>query len=138
MELDRLREQLRFDEGVRAKPYADTDGKTSIGVGRNLTDRGLSDDEINMLLTNDIALAARELDRVLPWWRDLNDARQNVLLNMMFNMGAPRLLGFVKMLTALHIGHYDEAAAEMLDSIWAKQVGVRALRLAAVMRKGEL
>lgn len=137
MNFDKLKAQLVIDEGKRSRIYTDTVGKITGGVGRNLTDRPFSDDEIELMLENDIALAAKELDRVFPWWKKLNDTRQNVMANMMFNMGAPRLMGFKKFLMYSEAGRYDAAAGEMLDSVWAKQVGTRAIRLADLMRKGE-
>lgn len=136
MDPKRLQAQLITDEGSRARIYTDTVGKVTGGVGRNLTDRGFSQDEIDLMLRNDIALSERELDRVLPWWRKLNDVRQEVLVNMMFNMGAPRLLGFKKFLKYGEAGRWDAAAAEMLDSKWAEQVGDRAKRLAKKFREG--
>lgn len=139
MNEERLREALGVDEGRRARIYQDTatPPRWTGGVGRNLSDKGFHQDEIDLMLKNDIAEAVAELDRVVPWWRCLNDARQNVLANMMFNLGAPRLMGFRKFLAYAEAGRYDAAAGEMLDSTWARQVGARALRLADLMRKGE-
>ena len=137
MNRDQLTAQLIVDEGRRAKPYVDTVGKVTIGVGRNLTDRGLSLAEVDFLLANDIDLVQHELDIALPWWTMLSDARQNVLANMAFNMSVPRLLEFKKMLAAMLAGRWDAASDEMLDSTWSRQVGARAGRLAAQMRKGE-
>ncbi|CAB3643935.1 glycoside hydrolase family protein [Trinickia soli] len=130
-----LRAELTRDEGRRNRIYRDTVGKTSGGVGRNLDDVGLMDDEIDLMLTNDIARAERFLDGNLPWWRQLDDVRQRVLLNMAFNMGG-RLLGFHMMLTAAKAGDYETAANEMANSNWAKQVGDRADRLEKMMRTG--
>ena len=131
-----LRKELSRDEDRRAKPYIDTVGKTTIGVGRNLDDVGLRADEIDLMLTNDIAAAVADLDRSLPWWRGLSDARRRVMANMAFNLGIGRLLGFKNMLAATSAGRYGEAAAEMLNSKWAKQVGDRAIRLATMMKAG--
>ena len=137
MNEQKLAAQLTVDEDRRPRIYLDTKGKVTGGVGRNLTDRAFSDDEIDLMLTNDIKGVARDLDRNLPWWRQMSEARQNVLANMCFNMGIVKLLGFAKTLTLMKAARYDAAAAEMLDSLWAKQVGARAIRLAATMRKGE-
>jgi lysozyme len=137
MNAQRLAVDLTLDEGRRPRIYVDTVGKVTGGVGRNLTDRPFSEDEIDLMLKNDIKGAEGDLDRRLPWWRQMSDARQNVLANMCFNLGIDRLLGFVNTLTLMKAGRYDAAAAEMLDSKWAKQVGARAIRLAATMRKGE-
>ena len=137
MNAQRLAADLTIDEGRRPRIYVDTVGKVTGGVGRNLTDRPFSEDEMDLMLRNDIKGAEGDLDRRLPWWRQMSDARQNVLANMCFNLGIDRLLGFVNTLTLMKAGRYDAAAAEMLDSKWAKQVGDRAVRLAATMRKGE-
>lgn len=137
MNAQRLAAQLTIDEARRPRIYLDSVGKWTGGVGRNLSDRPFSDDEIDLMLANDIKGVERDLDRALPWWRTLTDARQNVLANMCFNLGIQRLLGFVNTLALVKAGRYDAAAAEMLNSKWATQVGARAIRLAATMRKGE-
>lgn len=133
----RLMAQLNVDEGRRPRIYVDTVGKVTGGVGRNLSDRSFSEDEIDLMLANDIAGVERDLDHALPWWRQMTEARQVVLANMCFNLGIARLLGFKNTLLYMQAGRYDAAAAGMLDSVWAKQVGARAVRLAAIMRTGE-
>lgn len=120
------------DEGLFLKPYIDTAGKTTIGVGRNLSDRGISKAEALNLLAADIAIASSDLDQALPWWRSLDADRQRGLLNMAFNLGVTRLLEFKKMIAALMKNDYATAAQEALDSEWAKQVGERAQRVAAL------
>lgn len=137
MDIAKLKAQLTVDEGRRALSYTDTVGKVTAGVGRNITDRPFSDDEIDLMLRNDIAIVEKELDRRLPWWREMAPARQNVLANMCFNLGIYRLLGFEHALTHMRAGQYDDAAREMLASKWARQVGARATRLAILMRTGE-
>ncbi len=132
----RLKTQLMRHEGVRTKPYEDTEGILTIGVGRNLEDKGLSESEVNMLLDNDINDALIECTRLIPAWHRMNGVRKQVLVNMMFNLGAPRLMNFVKLMAAVKIGDYETAAAEMLDSKWARQVGDRALELSRMMRNG--
>lgn len=137
MNRQRLMAQLNVDEGRRPRIYVDTVGKVTAGVGRNLTDRAFSEDEIDLMLTNDVAGVERDLDRALPWWRQMTEVRQNVLANMCFNLGLDRLLGFKNTLAFMQAGRYDAAAGGMLDSVWARQVGARADRLAASMRSGE-
>lgn len=127
---------LRRDEGERLKPYRDTVGKLTIGVGRNLDDVGLSPEESAYLLANDINKVLRQLDEKLPWWRGLCFNRQRVLINMAFNLGIAGLLGFRNTLAAVQAGQYDKAAEGMLSSKWATQVGKRAVRLADLMRNG--
>ncbi|MBU9282345.1 lysozyme [Burkholderia multivorans] len=127
--------ELSRDEGRRLKPYVDTVGKTTIGVGRNLTDVGITDAECDLLLSNDIDRTVAWLDRNLPWWRQLDAVRQRVIVNMAFNMGGS-LLTFTNTLAAMKRGDYAAAADGMLASKWATQVGARATRLAAMMRSG--
>lgn len=130
-------EQLKRDEGVRIKPYTDSVGKLTIGVGRNLTDVGLFEKEIQTLLENDVAFARAGVNVHFPWSGQLDEARRGVLVNMAFNMGIWTLSGFTKFLAAVQGAHWEIAAGEMLDSTWARQVGVRAVRLAQQMRTGE-
>lgn len=137
MNIIKLIDQLSIDEGRKPRMYLDTVGKWTIGVGRNLSDRALFEDEIDLMLKNDIKLIEKQLDDNLPWWRQMTEARQNVLANMAFNLGIAGLMGFVNTLTFMRSGRYDAAAAGMMNSKWAKQVGKRAERLAAIMRSGE-
>lgn len=132
----RLLNQLINDEGLRLRPYLCTEGKLTIGVGRNLDDRGITEAEAMYLCNNDIDACIKDLNRSLPWWKDMDDVRQEVMVNMVFNLGIKRLLGFRKALSAMRTGDYDKAAAEMLDSKWARQVGDRSKRLANMMKKG--
>jgi lysozyme len=129
--------QLRLHEGERLKPYRCTAGKLTIGVGRNLEDRGISREESAMLLANDIANEERELLRALPWVAKLDEVRQRVLLDMSFNLGLVGLLGFKRTLSTIEAGDYQAAATMMLDSKWAKQVGQRAERLSRMMATGK-
>lgn len=136
MNRDLLKADLRRDEAVRLKPYSDTKGKLTIGVGRNLTDRGITEAECDAMLEHDIDVVAHELAIALPWAAGLSEPRQRALANMAFNMGVPTLRDFKNMLAALEAGDWDKASAEALASRWAGQVGERAKRIAAVF-KGE-
>jgi lysozyme len=129
-------EQLTRDEGVRLKPYRDSVGKLTIGIGRNLDDKGISLAEAQLFLQDDIRDVQAELQKALPWVYQLDDARRGVLENMAYNMGVGKLLGFHDTLSFIQKGQYDNAATAMLHSLWAKQVGVRATRLAEQMRTG--
>lgn len=129
--------QLRLHEGERLKPYRCTAGKLTIGVGRNLEDRGITAEESACLLGNDIARFEAELFRALPWASSLDDVRQRVLLDMAFNMGMAGLLGFRNTLATIKAGDYEKAAGMMLESKWAKQVGQRAERLSRMMFTGK-
>ncbi|WP_211826833.1 glycoside hydrolase family protein [Kistimonas asteriae] len=124
-------------EGLRRFPYRDSVGKLTIGIGRNLDDMGLTEEEARCLLANDIRRVKDELNRCFPWIADLDRVRQEVLINMAFNLGLPRLCTFRNMLTALRDGDYLRAADEMLDSRWAEQVEGRAHELAEMMCRGE-
>lgn len=132
---DVLKAELTRDEARKLRIYTDTVGKVSGGIGRNLTDKGFRDNEVDLMYANDIADTEAFLDRNLPWWRGLDDVRQRVLMNMAFNMNS-RLLGFVQFLAAAERADWQTSAAEMLDSVWARQVGARAQRLAQMMRTG--
>ncbi len=134
---DAMVRQLRLHEGERLKPYQCSAGKLTIGVGRNLEDRGISREESAMLLNNDIAAEERELLRALPWVATLDEVRARVLLDMSFNLGLVGLLGFKRTLAAVQGGQYQQAATMMLDSKWAQQVGTRAERLARMMATGK-
>ena len=130
-----LTKQLQRDEGLRLMPYKDSVGKLTIGIGRNLDDRGITEVEALSLLRNDIDIVEAELTK-LPIYRKLDEVRQTVLANMAFNIGVPRLLKFRQTWIALDAGDYAKAADEMLDSTWAQQVGLRAVRLSEMMRTG--
>ena len=136
MDVNALCDELTRDEGFKLKPYRDTVGKLSIGVGRNLDDVGISSEEAGILLSHDIDRTVDALDAAIPWWRSLDDVRQRVLANMAFNMGVAGLLGFKNTLAAVRDGRYADASAGMLASKWAGQVGARAARLASMMQKG--
>lgn len=140
VDLERLREQLRRDEGEKLHAYQDHLGYWTIGVGRLIDPRKggrITKAESDMLLSNDIAEKHAEVDRALPWFRDLCDARQGVLLNMAFQLGTAGLLKFERTLEAIRAGDYETAAQFMLQSLWAKQTPARAQRLAEQMRTGQ-
>jgi lysozyme len=131
-----LKALLVKHEGLRLKPYTDTVGKVTIGVGRNLTDDGISEAEARMLLDDDITAAWSRLPSVVRCFGSLDDTRQHVLLDMAFNLGVDGLRHFVKMLAAIEARDFAKAADEMLASTWAKEVGDRATELAQMMRVG--
>lgn len=127
---------LKLHEGVRLKPYTDSVGKLTLGVGRNLDDKGITLEEADYLLSNDISAAWLSLVSRLECFSRLDTVRQAVLLDMAVNLGTDGLLKFRKTLVLVAGGRYAEAAVEMLDSVWAKQVGLRAQRLSTMMRTG--
>ena len=143
MNIDNLEKETAA-EGLRLKPYRDSVGKLSIGIGRNLDDKGISNAEASVMLHNDIDEHCALLDKYLPWWRSLDEIRQRVIANMAFNMGigpsaehpTGKLLTFKNTLAAMERGDYEAAANGMSSSAWAKQVGIRATRLIEMMRSG--
>lgn len=134
-----VRERLKKDEALRFRLYRCTSGKQTIGYGRNIEDRGITEDEAELMLSTDIDLAIK--DSVI-WlgdpatWQFLDEVRQGVLIQMMFNMGLPTMRQFKQFKKALLAEDYSMAAHQMIDSKWAKQVGKRAVRLAKEMRTG--
>ena len=133
---EQLIEQLVDHEGLELNVYKDSLGIETIGIGRNLVDRGITKEEAYYLCNNDINIVELELVAEFPIVSDLDAVRQRVVIDMAFNIGVPRLTGFKKMWAAIHCGDYEEAALEMMDSKWARQVGRRAERLSDMMRKG--
>jgi lysozyme len=134
----RLAEELLLDEGLVLHAYADSLGYLTIGVGRLIDERkggGITEPEALLLLDNDIRRHWGELAAALPWVAQAPEAVQEVLANMCFNLGLAGLLGFRQTLAHLEAGRFAEAAAEMLRSKWAGQVGARAERLAARLRE---
>ena len=152
-----LLEELVKHEGLRLQVYQDTLGIDTIGIGRNLKDRGISKEELDeldiptidhvyeygiteadamLLAENDVQIVEEELLRAHPCVEDLDAVRQLVLVDMAFNMGVPRLCKFKKMWNAVHENKFDIAAKEMLDSRWANQVKSRSVKLANAMHNG--
>ena len=131
--------QLKRHEGFRSKPYQCSANKTTIGYGRNLQDVGITEGEAVSLLNNDIQIATVAAETFVgkECWTGLSDTRKCVLINMVFNLGLPRLMYFHKFRAALLTPDFVLAAREMLDSKWATQVGDRAQELAKQMNTGK-
>jgi lysozyme len=132
-----LEDQLIDHEGLELKPYQCTADKLTIGVGRNIEDRGITEDEARYLLKNDIKIVEDELLEKKPVVAGLDAVRQRVLVDMGFNLGIPTLLKFQNMWAAIEEEDFERAAEEAMDSRWAKQVGRRAERLCQAMATGE-
>jgi lysozyme len=151
-------EELIKHEGLKLQVYQDTLGIDTIGIGRNLEDRGITKQELDeldipsidhvyeygiteadavYLATNDVQIVEEELVRAHPCVDRLDSVRQLIVMDMAFNLGVPRLCKFKKMWSAIHEEQYDVAAKEMLDSRWARQVKGRATKLANAMHNGE-
>ena len=154
---DELVKMVALHEGIVLNVYQDHLGINTVGIGRNLDDRGITDGELLFmnktiddvydnglteeeayyLCMNDIAIVEKELLDSKPVVNQLTDVRQMVLVDMAFNMGVPRLKLFKNMWLAIEKVNYPLACAEMLDSKWANQVGKRAVRLSEAMKNGE-
>ena len=137
--MSELTEMLRKHEGVRDKVYLCSAGYETIGVGRNISEDGLglSDDEIDYLLSNDIKRVREELTEEYYWFAGLDEARQDAMIDISFNLGQTRLRGFAKSLEAMAREDFDTAADEFMDSKWSEQVGDRAVEVTEIIRTGE-
>jgi len=124
-------------EGLKKLPYVDTMEKVSIGIGRNLTDRGISREEAIYLCMNDVKESRSELSNY-PWYESMDEVRKDVLVELHFNIGLTKLLKFENMIQCLIMEKYADAATHMLDSRWRKQVGDRrALNMAKRLSTGK-
>lgn len=134
MNYSRLKRQLILHEGLKLRSYNDSVGKITIGVGRNISDVGISEDEAFYLLSNDLEKCIDALDKAFPWWKELSEVRKHVMIDMCFNLGIAGLAKFILTLESIRIGSYELASRQMLDSLWTKQVGDRAKRLSKMMK----
>ena len=154
---DELVRMIAVHEGIVLNVYQDHLGIDTIGIGRNLQDRGITDGELLFinktiddvyenglteeeayyLCMNDIAIVEKELLQNKPIVNQLTATRQMVLVDMAFNMGVPRLMKFINMWAAIKNENYSLACEEMIDSRWANQVGNRAMKLSLAMKNGE-
>lgn len=132
--MDDIRAMLIAQEGKRLKPYVDSVGKWTIGVGRNLMDRGISEEECQAMLDHDIADAIDDARALVPDYETLSRPRQMVLISMAFNLGRTRLARFVKFLDAVNRRDFEDAAQEMQLSNWYNHVRLRGVTLVAMMR----
>lgn len=130
-----LEAELTRDEGKRNKLYKCSAGFWTIGIGRNLEAKPLSDAVISLMFQEDIEEVERELDRRMPWWRKMTDARQRALLNLGFNMGVGALVG-TPTFKLMELGKYAECADRLMTWKWARQVGARAKRVTTMIRNG--
>ena len=139
MNIDKLREQLKIDEGVKYEVYKDHLGYPTFGIGHLVVEGDeehgkpvgtpVSEDRVNAVFESDVQKFVSESKKVFPNLDDLPEEAQQVIVNMCFNMGAPRLSKFKKFIAAGNDGNWSTAAVEMMDSRWATQVGKRAERL---------
>ena len=122
----------------RFMPYIDTVGKWTVGYGRNITDCGLSAEEVDYLLDIDIQNVQKDLDTNISWWKDKPEPVQLVLQDMCFNMGISSLMGFKNTLLLINLGHYKDAAENLILSKYYKDVPLRAKRNMALLREAEI
>ena len=143
--MEKLLEMLKRHEGEvktngRHLAYKCSAGYWTLGIGRNVDPNGgigLSDDEVDYLLENDIERVIKELSSEYPWFNSLDDVRKDAMIDISFNLGATRLRGFKKALAAMEVADYDLAAKEFLDSKWSRDVKGRAHELASMIATGE-
>ena len=136
--MEKLLEMLKRHEGVRSHVYLCSAGYETIGVGRNISKSGmgLSDEEVNFLLENDIERVIKELSSEYPWFNTLDDVRKDAMIDISFNLGATRLRGFKRALAAMEVADYKTAAKEFLDSKWSRDVKGRATELCYMIEMG--
>ena len=140
MDVNKLREQLKIDEGVEYRVYNDHLGYKTLGIGHLVVPGDLeydapvgtyvSQERVNEIFDKDVITYIDETKKVFGNLEGLPEEAQQVLVNMCFNMGAPRLAKFKNFIRAIHDENWETASVEMLDSRWATQVGTRAIRLA--------
>jgi len=139
--MEKLIAQLKRHEGVRTHSYRDINGLLHIGCGRNIEGDsthkglGLSMDEIDYMLQNDIERTIKELSREYTWFNELEEgARRDGIINLHFNLGRPRFAKFKKAIAHMEARNHDMAASEFLDSRWAKQVKGRSLEVTDMIK----
>lgn len=143
MNIDKLKDQLKIDEGVKYEIYNDHLGYATFGIGHLITASDpeyempigtpVSQERVDEVFALDVEKFISETEKVFPKLTELPDNIQLVLVNMCFNLGAPRLKKFHKFITAINNSEWIEAAIEMMDSRWARQVGPRAERLKQIV-----
>ena len=139
MNIDQLRDTLKIDEGVKYEIYNDHLGYPTFGIGHLVVESDeehgkpvgtpISEERVNAVFDKDVAVMVDEAKKIFPNLDTLPEEAQQVIVNMTFNMGRPRLSQFKKFIAGVNAGDWDKAAVEMMDSRWAKQVGARAERL---------
>ena len=134
--MNKLIEQLKIHEGFRSNVYTCSGGKKTWGYGRNLQDIGISEEEAEMLLKNDIYEATNQLLNAFPWMATFSDARISAMINFTFNVGIGTVRKFSNTIEYLKNEDWEAAADEMMDSKWAEQVGDRAIQITEQIRTG--
>ena len=147
MNVEQLREQLKIDEGCVYKIYTDHLGYPTFGIGHLIIESDpengqavgtpVSNDRVDAAFDGDVEVVLSECKVLYPDFEDLPEEAQQIIANMMFNLGRPRLSKFVGMKRGVDAKDWDSAADEMVDSRWYRQVGARADRLVNRMREIE-
>lgn len=144
--MNRLMRQIEIDEGKKLKAYHDTEGLLTVGIGHlikkndppGICDLKLGDsiteDQCRELLNNDLAIAISDFRVIFNNWETIPAEAQEILINMLFNLGRDRFMKFKKLIAAIYEHNWSEAALQMEDSRWYRQVGDRSKRLVARMR----
>ena len=136
--MESLEQRVKRHEGFRAHPYLCTQNALTVGWGRNLTANGITKDEAVFMLQNDLARCERDYFRLLKKVRkNCNEARREVLIEMIFQLGYMGVLGFKNMLGAIAANDFERASKEMLNSRWHNQTTERCLELSEVMKHGK-
>ena len=145
MDIDKLREQLKIDEGIEHKIYLDHLGLKTCGIGHLCLDgepefdmpvgTPISDERVNELFDEDVKIMVGECEKLYPYFEELPEEAQQIICNMMFNMGRPRLSKFKMMKRAVDNRDWKEAASQMKSSKWYSQVKNRADRLVNRMER---
>jgi lysozyme len=144
MNLEQLRQEIEIDEGVKYEIYLDHLGLPTCGIGHLIVEgdeeygqevgTAVSEERVAELFDQDVQITIGECEKLYSGFSELPEEVQHILANMMFNMGRPRLSGFKKFNAAVEAGEWEEAAEEMIDSRWYRQVTNRADRLVTRMR----
>ena len=147
MNVEKLREQLKIDEGCVYEIYNDHLGYPTFGIGHLVRESDpengspigtkVSEDRVADAFDDDIEIVLSDCNKLYPDFDDLPEEAQQIIANMMFNLGRPRLSKFVGMKRGVDAKDWDSAADEMVDSRWYRQVGARAERLVNRMREIE-
>lgn len=131
-----LEQMIERHEGCKYSPYIDSVGVQTIGIGHNLH-KQISRKAVEQIFADDIADAKADCMHQFPWFADLSELRQWAMIDLCFNMGINRLMGFKNFLLAMSLGDYETAAGHLLDSLYAKQVKGRAREIADMIRGSE-
>jgi lysozyme len=134
MDIEKFKPLLKKHEGLRLKPYRCSAGKLTIGYGHNLDANGITEEDADRMLHNDILICTLELNRSLPWWSSHPENVQQVIMNMCFNLGITKLLEFKRTLGYIRDQKYSVASVELRKSKWYTQVGSRAEELIVLLQ----